>query len=89
MSTSKEKKQETLKKEVEVKKNMGDTAVQIELLTEKIKRLSSHLQKNKKDFVTQRALIKSVNRRRKLLNYLKKNNLEKYRSLLKELDLRK
>ncbi|MCX7728519.1 MAG: 30S ribosomal protein S15 [Bacteroidia bacterium] len=89
MSLTKEKKQEIIKKITGNEKNTGDTSAQIALLTEKINHLTEHLKNNKKDFVTQRSLIKTVNQRRKLLNYLKKHNLEKYRSLIKELEIRK
>lgn len=89
MPLSKEKKQEIIKKIAGNEKNTGDTSVQIALLTERIQHLSSHLETNQKDIVTNRTLIKIVNQRRKLLNYLKKHNLEKYRTLIKELEIRK
>ncbi len=89
MPLTKEKKKEIIKKIGKKKKNTGDVSVQIALITERIKHLSQHLQNNKKDYVTQRSLIKLVNQRRKLLNYLKDNNLNKYRELIKELDIRK
>ncbi|OFY94728.1 MAG: 30S ribosomal protein S15, partial [Bacteroidetes bacterium RIFOXYB2_FULL_35_7] len=50
---------------------------------------TSHLKVNKKDFSTQRALVKLVGKRRRLLNYLKDNNIERYRAIIKELNLRK
>lgn len=89
MPLTKEKKQEIVKKIAGNEKNTGDTSAQIALLTERISHLSSHLKNNPKDIVTQRSLIKIVNQRRKLLNYLKKHHLEKYRNLIKELDIRK
>lgn len=89
MSLTKEKKQEIIKKITGNEKNTGDTAAQIALLTERIKHLSNHLQNNKKDIVTARSLVKIVSQRKKLLNYLKKHNLEKYKTLIKELDIRK
>jgi small subunit ribosomal protein S15 len=89
MPLSKEKKLEILKNITGSDKNTGDTSFQIALLTERIKHLSSHLENNKKDFVTQRSLIKLVNQRRKLLDYLKKHKLEQYRNLIKQLDIRK
>ncbi len=89
MPLTKEKKKEIIKKIGKSEKNTGDVSVQIALITERIKHLSQHLQNNKKDYVTQRSLIKLVNQRRKLLNYLKDNNLNKYRELIKELDIRK
>jgi len=89
MSLTKEKKLEILKKITGDVKNTGDISFQIALLTERIKIISAHLENNKKDFVSQRALVKIVHHRRKLLNYLKKHNLEKYKSLIKELEIRK
>lgn len=89
MPLTKEKKQEIIKKIAGNEKNTGDTSAQIALLTERIKHLSSHLENHKKDVVTERSLIKLVNQRRSLLNYLKKHNLEKYRTLIKDLDIRK
>jgi len=89
MPLSKEKKLEILKNITGSDKNTGDTSFQIALLTERIKHLTSHLEKNKKDFVTQRSLIKLVNQRRKLLNYLKKHKLEQYKNLIQQLEIRK
>ena len=70
------------------KKNTGDTRVQIAILTQKINHLTEHLKKNKKDFDTTNTLLKYVGKRRKLLRYLQRNNLESYRSLIKDLGLR-
>lgn len=89
MPLTKEKKQEIIKEIAGNEKNTGDTSAQIALLTERIKHLSEHLQTNKKDFVTQRSLVKLVSQRRKLLNYLKAHHLEKYRELIKKLNIRK
>lgn len=89
MPLTKETKAEIIKKIAGNTKNTGDTSVQIALLTERIQHLSQHLQSNKKDFATQRALMKLVNQRRKLLNYLKEHHLSQYRTLIKELNIRK
>ncbi len=70
-------------------KDSGSPEVQIALLTERINLLTKHFQVHKKDFASRRGLLKLVGRRRKLLDYLKKNRLEKYRELLKELNIRK
>ena len=70
-------------------KDVGSTAVQIGLLSEKISRLSEHFKNFKKDKHSARGLIKSVNQRKKLLNYLSKNDPEKYNNILKKLKLRK
>ncbi len=89
MTITKENKKSTVKKIASSDKNTGDTSVQIALLTDRIKHLSEHLKGQKKDFVTQRSLIKMVNQRRALLNYLKGKDLKKYRDLIKTLDIRK
>ncbi|HAS73107.1 MAG TPA: 30S ribosomal protein S15 [Clostridiales bacterium UBA8960] len=67
----------------------GSPEVQIALLTFRINELNEHLQAHKKDHHSRRGLLKMVGKRRSLLNYLKDNNLEKYRSLIAELGLRK
>jgi small subunit ribosomal protein S15 len=70
-------------------KNTGSPESQIALFTNRIEHLSNHLQSNKKDYGTQRALLNLVGKRRALLDYLKDTNLEKYRALIKTLDIRK
>lgn len=67
----------------------GSPEGQIALFTFKINHLTKHLRENKKDFGTQRALIRMVGKRKKLLNYLKRNDINRYRAILKELNLRK
>ena len=69
--------------------NTGATESQVALFTHRIKHLTEHLKKNKKDKFTQRALINMVGKRRRLLDYLKRKDIEKYRSLIKELGLRR
>jgi len=71
------------------KSDVGSTEVQIGLLTDKITKLAEHFKKAKKDKHSTVGLTKSVNRRKKLLSYLKKNNLESYTKILKQLNLRK
>ena len=71
------------------KSDVGSTEVQIGLLTAKITKLAEHFKKAKKDKHSTVGLTKSVNRRKKLLSYLKKNNLESYTKILKQLNLRK
>lgn len=66
----------------------GSTEVQVALLTEKINELTEHLKSNPKDFQGRRGLLMMVGRRKSLLSYLKKNDLEKYRELIKKLNLR-
>lgn len=67
----------------------GSTEVQIAILTQRINELNDHLKMHKKDHHSRRGLLKMVGRRRNLLNYLKNNNLDKYRELIAELNLRK
>lgn len=84
-----EKKSEIFKKFGKSEKDTGSTKGQVAVFTEKINYLTGKLKTNKKDFVTQRSLLKMVGKRRQLLNYLKDKNIEEYRSLIKELGLRK
>jgi small subunit ribosomal protein S15 len=70
-------------------KDTGSSEVQIAVLSAKIQNLSLHLQKNRKDFHSRRGLIAMTARRRKLLDYLKRNDLNKYQSILSKLNLRK
>ena len=67
--------------------NTGSTEGQIALFTHRINHLTQHLKKNQKDFNTERSLVKLVGKRRSLLDYLKKKDIEKYRSLIKELNI--
>ena len=70
-------------------KDVGSTAVQIGLLSEKINKLSEHFKNFKKDKHSARGLTKSVNQRKRLLSYLSKNAPDKYNDILKKLKLRK
>lgn len=67
----------------------GSPESQIALFSHRIRHLTDHLKTNKKDFSTQRALLKMVGKRRRLLDYLKKRDIERYRAIIKALDLRK
>jgi small subunit ribosomal protein S15 len=69
--------------------NTGSIEGQIAQLTERINQISSHLQENKKDFSTHRGLMQLVGKRKRLLNYLQKHNLEGYRQLIEKLGIRK
>jgi len=71
------------------KADTGSPESQIALFTHRINHLTGHLKENKKDFATQQGLLKLVGKRKKLLNYLQANNIERYRAILAELDLRK
>jgi small subunit ribosomal protein S15 len=70
-------------------KNTGDTEAQIALLTERINELTKHFQSHSKDFHSRRGLLKMVGRRRRLLDYLKDGNVERYRWLIQELGIRR
>jgi len=70
-------------------KDVGSTVVQIGLLSEKINKLAGHFKKFKKDKHSSRGLARSVNQRKRLLEYLSKNNPESYNNILKKLNLRK
>ena len=67
----------------------GSVEVQVALLTEQINRLTEHLKNNKKDYSSSRGLMKMVGRRRKMLEYLKNKDVNRYRDLVKSLGLRK
>ena len=67
----------------------GSPEVQIALLTNRINNLTAHLKLNKKDFHSRRGLQKMIGKRRKFLNYLLKNDIERYRSIVARLGLRK
>ena len=70
-------------------KDVGSSEIQIGLLSEKIANLTSHFKKNKNDKHSTRGLLFAVNRRKRLLEYLKKNNLDSYKNVLTKLNLRK
>lgn len=67
----------------------GSSEGQIALFSHRIKHLTEHLKSNKKDYSTQRALLKLVGKRRRLLDYLKKNDIIRYRAIVKLLALRR
>lgn len=69
-------------------KNTGSTEAQIALFTYRIKELSKHLNENKKDHASRKALLTLVGKRKRLLNYLAKKNLEGYRALIEKLEIR-
>ena len=70
-------------------KDVGSSEVQVGLLSEKINNLTDHFKKNKGDKHSTRGLIKAVNLRKRLLEYLKKNNFDSYKNILTKLNLRK
>ena len=70
-------------------KDTGSSEVQVGLLTDKIENISKHISKFKKDKHSSVGLLKAVNRRKKLLNYLKKNKIDSYKNVINKLNLRK
>jgi small subunit ribosomal protein S15 len=89
MSITKKRKEEIVEKFGGSKDNTGSTEAQIAIFTERINDLTGHLEDNKQDHASRRGLLKLVGKRRKLLNYLKKNDIETYRELIDELGIRK
>ena len=89
MSVTAERKQELVQKFGKAERDTGSAEVQIALMTERINDLTQHLRDHSKDHHSRRGLLMLVGRRRRLLNYLQRSNLESYRSLVKELGLRK
>lgn len=85
---SKEKTAEIFKEYGGSEKNTGSTEGQIALLTFRIKGITGHLKNNHKDFASTRSLLKMVGHRRSLLSYLAKNDVVKYRELIKKLEIR-
>jgi small subunit ribosomal protein S15 len=89
MSLTQEKKIELISKFGESAEDTGKPEVQIAMLTERINQLTDHLRTHKKDHHSRRGLLMLVGQRRRFLNYLQRSDLERYRSLVKELGLRK
>ena len=84
-----QKKKDTIKSLAIHSKDVGSTEIQIGLLTDKISKLSEHFKNAKKDKHSSIGLTKSVNKRKKLLVYLKKKNSDSYKKVIKQLNLRK
>ncbi len=89
MALTNERKQEIIEAYGENNKDTGSTSVQIALLTERIQDLNEHFKINKKDHAGRRGLLKLVGQRRRLLRYLKNNDINAYRELIAKLNLRK
>ena len=89
MTLTKEDKQGIVGKHGRHESDTGSPQVQIALLTQRINELTEHLRTHRKDHYSRRGLLKLVGRRRRLLNYLQRNDLEGYRALIKELGLRR
>lgn len=81
-------KQEIVKKYGKDAKDTGSTAVQVAMMSKKISELTEHLKSNKNDYATKRGLLMMVGKRKRLLSYLKTQNLDEYRDLVKKLGIR-
>ena len=84
-----QKKKDTIKSLATHDKDVGSTEIQIGLLTDKISKLAEHFKTAKKDKHSSVGMTKSVNKRKKLLSYLKKKNSDSYQKVIKQLNLRK
>ena len=84
-----QKKKEIFKQHGKSEKDTGISEGQIALLTYRINNLNVHVRENKKDHNTQKSLVRMVGKRRNLLDYLKKKDIERYRSIIKKLKIRK
>ena len=89
MTITQERKQELTDKFGDSAADTGKPEVQIALLTERINDLTNHLREHRKDHHSRRGLLMLVGRRRRLLNYLQRSDLERYRTILRELGLRR
>ena len=89
MSITAEKKQELIRQYRLSDSDCGSTQVQVSILTERIRNITEHLKRSKKDFASQRGLLKLVGRRTTLLRYLARKNQAEYRKLISSLGLRK
>lgn len=89
MSITADRKAELIKSYAQGESDTGSPEVQVAILSERITNLTEHFKDHKKDHHSRRGLLMLVGRRRRFLNYLQRSDLERYRSLLKELGLRK
>ena len=89
MTISAQRKQELIKQYARTESDTGSPEVQVAILTERISNLSQHLQTHRKDLHSQRGLLKMVGQRRRLLDYVKKVEIERYQALIKSLGLRR
>ena len=89
MTVSAERKQEMIKDNAQAEGDTGSPEVQVAILTERIRNLTEHFKDNHKDNHSRRGLLMMVNKRRNLLAYLKKKDVERYNALIQKLGLRK
>ena len=88
MTISKERKAELIKEYGKNEQDSGSAAVQAAILTDRIRELTEHMKSHKKDFHTRRGLLMLVGTRRRLLSYIKKNDINEYRELIAKLGIR-
>ena len=88
MTVSKERKAELTKEFGANEQDTGNSRVQVAILSERIKELTEHMKTHQKDFHTRRGLLMLVGRRRRLLSYIKKNDINEYRELIAKLGIR-
>ncbi len=89
MALTKEQKSDIVTEFKRSKNDTGSVEVQVALLTERINKLTEHMKEHKHDFHTNRGLLKLVGKRKSLLDYLKREDVQRYRELIKKLNLRK
>tara|TARA_B100000676_G_scaffold298423_1_gene341354 strand:- start:165 stop:491 length:327 start_codon:yes stop_codon:yes gene_type:complete len=89
MSITSEKKTEIINEFATKKGDTGSPEVQVAILTERISNLTEHFKEHKKDVHSRRGLLMLVNKRRRMLNYLRKNDFERYENVIKRLGIRK
>jgi small subunit ribosomal protein S15 len=89
MGITKEEKQLLIEQFGKKANDSGSPEVQIAIFTRRIQHMTEHLKRNKKDFVTERSLLKLVGKRKRLLQYLREKDIERYREVIKNLNLRK
>jgi small subunit ribosomal protein S15 len=89
MTLTQERKRELIERFGDSPQDTGKAEVQVALMTERINQLTDHLRTHRKDHHSRRGLLMLVGRRRRLLNYLQRDDLERYRSVIRELGLRR
>lgn len=89
MSITKEKTADLISTYGKTETDSGSSESQVAILTTRIRRITEHLKENKKDHSGRRGLLAMVSRRRRLLSYIKKNNIQKYQDLIEKLEIRK
>ena len=88
MAVTKDRKAELIKQYGKDEKDSGSAQVQVALLTERIRQLTDHMKSHQKDFHTRRGLLILVGKRRRVLSYIKANDIEEYRTLIASLGIR-